>query len=104
MIFRDAGLLHLRLQIHGVRKIATGKQVGKAIEHIGRKVESLADFTSGAAPAIGDYIRGHRRTVFTVTPTNLLDDALSAVAARQIEINIRPTLAAFAEETFEQQI
>ncbi len=70
----------------------------------GRKIERLADLARGAPAAISDDVRGHGRAVFAVTPVNFLDDALAPVAARQIEIDVRPAFAAFAQETFEDEM
>ena len=70
----------------------------------GRKIQRLADLARRAAAAIGDDVRGHGCAMFAVAPVNFLDDALAPVAARQIEIDIRPAFAAFAQETFEDEM
>ena len=69
-----------------------------------RQVQRLADLAHGAAAAEGDDVRRHGRAVPAVAAINLLDDALAPVAARQIEIDVRPALAAFAEEALEEQV
>ena len=66
--------------------------------------ERLADFARGAAAAIGDDVRRHRRAVFAVFLVDVLDDALAAIAARQIEIDVRPLAALLRQEPLEQQI
>ena len=80
------------------------EKVRKAIEHIGGKVERLADFAHRAAAAVGDHICRHRRSVRAVASIHFLDDALAPVAAREIEIDVRPRGAAFAEEALKQKI
>ena len=47
----NAGLLHLQLQVHGVREIAVGEEVREAVKHVGRDVEGLADLARGLAVA-----------------------------------------------------
>src|SRR5205809_7023199 len=76
----------------------------KPIQSIRRQVQRLADLPRRASSAIRDYIRGHGRAVFAVTPVNFLDHTLAAVAARQIEVDIRPAFSAFAQETLEDQM
>ena len=104
MRFRQTGLLDLRLQIERVRKIAVREKMRETIENVRRKIERLADLARGAASAISDDVRGHGRAVFAVTPVNFLDHALAPIAARQIEIDVGPAFAAFAQETLEDEI
>ena len=42
--------------------------------------------------------------MFAVAPINFLDDALAPVAAREIEIDVGPAFAAFAQETLEDEV
>ena len=91
-------------EIERVRKIAVREKMREAVENVRRKIERFADLARGAAAAIGDDVRGHGRAVFAVTPVNFLDDAFAPIAARQIEIDVRPAFAAFAQETFEDEI
>ena len=42
--------------------------------------------------------------MFAVTPVNFLNDALAPIAARQIEINVRPAFTALAKKTFEDEM
>src|SRR6266487_5973916 len=42
--------------------------------------------------------------MFAITPINFLDDALAAIAAGKIEIDIGPAFAALIEKPFENQI
>ena len=68
------------------------------------KPSTLPDLACGAAAAVGDDIRGHRRAALAVPLVNVLDDALAPVAARQIEIDVRPLAALLGEEPLEEQI
>ena len=97
-------LLDLRLEIERVREIAVREKVREAVENVRRKIERLADLARRAAAAIGDDVRGHGRAVFAVTAINFLDDAFAPIAARQIEIDVRPAFAAFAQETLEDEM
>ena len=100
---RDAGLHHLVLQFQRVGEIAAGEKIGKALQHILAEIERLADFAHGAAAAIGDDVGGHGRAVPAVAAEDFLDDLLAPVAAGQIEIDVGPALAAFAQETLEEK-
>ena len=94
MRLRQTGLLDLRREIESVRKIAVRKEMRKTVENVRRKIERLADLARRAPSAIGDHVRGHGRAMFAVTPINFLDHAFAPIAARQIEIDIRPAFAA----------
>src|SRR5712691_12542578 len=98
MRFRQTRLLDLRLEIERVRKIAVREQMRKAIENVRRKVERFTDLARCAATAIGDYIRRHGGAMFAVAPINFLNHALAPVTARQIEIDVGPTFAAFTQK------
>jgi len=50
--------------------------------------ERLADLARGAAAAIGDDVGRHRGAEPPVLLVDVLDDALAAIAARQIEIDV----------------
>ena len=99
-----AGLLKLRAQFQRVREIAIGKEMGKPSQHIIGKIERFADFARGAAASISDHIRGHGGAATAIAPINFLNGLFAAVAAGQIQIDIRPALAALAEEALKEQI
>ena len=65
-----------------MRKIATGEQVGKAIDDAWRKIQRFTDFARCAPAAIGDDVRGHGGAMFAVAPVNFLNNALAAISAR----------------------
>src|ERR1044072_3896794 len=94
MVFRQTSLLDLRFELERVWKIATRKQMGKTIDDARRKIECLADLARGAAAAITDNIRCHRRTVFAVVTINFLDHCFAPIAAGKIQIDVRPAFAA----------
>ena len=65
--------------------------------------QHLADFARRAAIAVRDDIGRHRRAVPAVLLVHVLDDAFAPVAARQIEIDVRPLAALFRQEALEEQ-
>ncbi len=68
------------------------------------EIERLADFARRALAAIGDHVGGHRRAVLAVFLVDVLNHALAAIAARQIEIDVGPLAALFRQEPLEQQL
>jgi hypothetical protein len=94
----------LRTQVEGVRKIAACEKMGETVEDVGGKVEGLPNFPCRAAAAITDDVGRHGGTMFPVTPIHFLDHAFAAIAARQIEIDVRPAFPALAQETLENEI
>src|SRR5216684_6056408 len=76
----------------------------KAIENARQKIQRLADFARGTPASIRNHIRGHGRAMFAVTAVNFLNDAFAPVAARQIEIDVRPTFAPFTEKALEDEM
>src|SRR5439155_3598343 len=87
-----------------VRVIAVGEQIGKSVDDVIRDVERFANFARGAASAVGDDVGGHGRAMFAVAAINFLDSAFAAIAAGQIDIDVGPAFAAFAEKAFEEQL
>ena len=69
-------------------------RLGKPVDLAGIEGERHPDITRSAAASIRDDIGGHGRAQPTVFLVDVLDDTLTAVAARQVEVDIRP-LAAF---------
>ena len=70
----------------------------------GVDAERLAHFARGAAAAIGDDVGGHRRAARAVALVDVLDHLLAPIAARQIEIDVRPLAALLREEALEEQL
>src|SRR5581483_3049684 len=77
---------------------------GEAIDLIGGKTQHLGGLANRTARAIRDYIGGHRGAAFTITLIDVLDDLFTLIAARQINIDIRPFAALFRQEALEQQL
>src|SRR5712692_1525740 len=67
------------------------------------KPKHFANFARRRTPAISDHVRGHRRAQFPVAFVNILNRALALVAARQIEIDVRPFAALFGKKTLKQK-
>jgi hypothetical protein len=67
--------------------------LGESIDGIVFEGERFADFTGGAAAAIGDHVGGHRCAKPAVFLVDVLDDALAAIATRKIEIDVGPFAA-----------
>ena len=76
----------------------------ESVLHVGRKPEGLADLTRGAAAPVRDDVGGHPRPEPPVAPIHVLDHALAAIAARQIEVDVRPLAARLGEKPLKQQI
>src|SRR4030095_7825746 len=104
MIFWQTSSFDLRFQFHGVREIAAGKQVREPVDNARRKIERFADLTRGTAPTIRDHVRGHGCTVFAVASINFLNYRFTAIAARKIKINIRPSFASLVEKSLEYEM
>src|SRR6185503_10716214 len=68
------------------------------------EVEHLADFTCSRAPAISDNVRGHGRAEFSIALVNVLNRLLTLIAARQIEIDVRPLASFLRKKALEQKI
>ena len=66
--------------------------------------EHLADLARRAPAAIRDDVGRHRRAQLSVAPVDVLNDLLAPVAARQIEIDVRPLAALLRQETLEEQL
>ncbi len=76
----------------------------EAIDFLLLDAQHLAHFARGAAAAIGDDVGGHRRAELTVARVDVLNHLLAAIAARQIEIDVRPFAAFLREKPLEQQV
>ncbi len=68
------------------------------------EAERLADLARRAPAAIGDDVGGHPRALRAVLLIDVLNHTLATIAARQVEIDIRPFAAFFRQEPLEQQI
>ncbi len=66
------------------------------------EAERLAYFASRRTPAISNHVSGHRGAARAVALVNVLNHPLTLIAARQIEIDVRPLAALFREKALEQ--
>src|SRR2546426_9199205 len=86
------------------------EQLREAVQLLLRQSEDLADLARGGASPVRDHVGGHRRTRRAVALVDVLDHLLALVAAREIEIDVRPRLvpgrvgALFGEEALEEQV
>src|SRR5215208_1098593 len=68
------------------------------------EIERLADLARRGAPAISDDVRRHGGAQLPVALVNVLNGFLALLAARQVEIDVRPFAAFFRKEPLEQQL
>ncbi len=68
------------------------------------EAERLPHFARRAPAAIGDHVGRHAGAVLAVALVDVLNDALAAIAAGQIEIDVRPLAAFFREKPLEEQV
>src|SRR6266496_1217377 len=104
LVFRQAGLFDLRFELERMGEIATRKKMGETVDDAWCKIERFPDFARRAASAVTDHVRCHRGTVFPVAAINFLDHCFAPIAARKIEIDIRPAFSALVQESFEHQM
>ena len=78
--------------------------LGQPIDERWIEAQRLADLARGAASAIGDDVGRHAGAVPAVFLVDVLNDALAAIAARQIEIDVGPLAALFGQEALEEQL
>src|SRR5579884_306375 len=68
------------------------------------EAQRLADLARRRAPSVGNDIGGHGRAAPAVALVNILDGSLALIAARQIEIDIRPFAPLFGKKTLKEQV
>ena len=68
------------------------------------KPSTLPTSRAASASAVGDDVGGHRRAVLAVALVDVLDDALALIAARQVDVDVRPFAALFGEKALEEQV
>ena len=79
-------------------------QLGEAAQRLRIEAERLARFARGRPSSVSNDIGGHRRAQFAIALVHVLNGAFTAVAAGQIEIDIRPFATLGGEEPFEEQL
>ena len=98
-----------------VRKLASKVSVGpfhshaptnlvKPAQRLRIETERLSRLARGGPSSIGNDIGGHGRAQFAIALVHVLNGAFTAVAAGQIEIDIRPLATFSREETFKEQL
>src|SRR5262249_34661371 len=93
---RKAGLAELALGgFLGIGPAPGRNQRGKPAEIGFAETEHFSDVANGGAAAISDDVGGHSGAEFAVTLVNVLDHAFALIAARKIEIDVRPLAALF---------
>jgi hypothetical protein len=88
----------------GLGELEAPEQLRQPIQLRRLEPQHLPHLARGAAIAVGDDVGRHRRAVAAVLLVDVLDDAFAPIAARQIQIDIRPLAALFREEALEQQV
>src|SRR5205807_4103966 len=78
-------------------------QTRQTSERLIIKAESLADFACCRSPSIRDDVRCHCCAKFSVALINILNRAFALIAARQIEIDVRPFAAFLGKKSLEQK-
>src|SRR6185503_3589601 len=88
----------------GVDVLETPHEARETVDLGGRDAQGLADLTRGAAVAIGDDVRGHGGPTRAVALVYVLDHALAAVPARQVQVDVGPLVPPLGEEALEEQL
>ena len=91
-------------RVVGIDELELVHHPGQPIDLPFVEVERLADLARRALAAIGDDVGRHGGAVLAVLLVDVLDHALAAVAARQVEIDVGPLAALFRQEPLEQQL
>src|SRR6185436_13703702 len=94
----------LRQELLGILITPVRDELREPVAHVTRKPQRLADLARRAATAIRDDVGGHPGAEPAVAAIDVLDDLFAPVAARQIEIDVGPLVARFAQEPLEQEL
>jgi hypothetical protein len=103
VVFRQAGEPEMLAHFEGVRMIAMPMQVGKSPADVLRNAENFSHVAHRAAATVSDDVGGHGGAVRREAPVNFLDHALTLVAAGEIDVDVRPGVAAVAQKALEKQ-
>ena len=93
-----------RERVLGIRVFPGAHETGQAVQSFGVEGKDFSNFASGGLAAIGDDVRGHRRSQLSVAFVDILDHPFPLVATREVEINVRPFPALFGKEPFKEKI
>ena len=106
----------IRLLIQADRRHVARQRIGRINElevvhrlrkpiHLHRvEAERLPHLARRAAPTVRDDVGRHRRAEAPVFLVHVLDDLLTPIAARQIEVDVGPLPALLRQKPLEQQI
>ena len=94
-------LLERLLRIDPLERV---DHLGHAIDGVRFEAEDLADLARRAAAAVRDDVRSHCGAQPAVSLVDVLDHLLAPIAARQVEVDVRPLAAFLGEKSFEEQI
>ena len=104
MAWIDADLAQVALEgIFRIDPLELIHDFGEPIDLASLERKRFANFACRAAAAVGNHVGGHRRAVLAVLLIDVLDHAFPAIAAREIEIDVRPFAPFFRQEPLEQQ-
>ena len=99
----EAGIFKLAGErIVGIGVLPCADEAGQAIQSFRIEGKHFADFARGGFSAIGDHIRGHRCAEFSVTFIDILNGTFTLVAAREIQIDVRPFAAFLRKKTLKK--
>src|SRR5919108_5040697 len=99
----ETGIAELLLQrVVGPLPLPRAHQPRKLRDGFVVEAQRLAHLACRRAPAISDHVGGHGRAQLAVALIYVLDHALALIAARQVEIDIRPLAALLREKALEQ--
>ena len=105
MVEIAADLHHpLPQRVGGIDELELIHHFRQPIDLRGVDAERLPHFARRALAAIGDDVGRHRRAKPPVFLVHVLDHALAAIAARQIEIDVGPFATLFRQEALEEEI
>jgi len=100
----EAGLTELaHVGIFGIAPFERMCQTAQPFERSNFESQRLADFARGGPSAVRDHVGGHRGAQFSEALVDVLDGALTLIAAGEIDIDIGPLAALLGEESLEQQ-
>ncbi len=101
----EAGFLEVTVEVVlGIHPFEVVHQLRQAVDAIGLDAQGLAHLARGTPPTVRDDVGGHARTMRAVLLVHALDDAFTAIAARQIEIDVGPLASLLREEPLEEQV
>src|SRR5262249_36836232 len=79
------------------------EKLRQAVDLLERQPERLPGLAYGAPGPVADDRRRHRRAALAVATVDVLDNLLSPIPARQVEVDVRPLAALLGEEALEEE-